>query len=35
MLRALGEREAFLVIQHRARQERRPMRQVAEEILGS
>ena len=29
----LGERDAFLGIQHRARQERRPMRQVAEEIL--
>jgi len=29
----LGEREAFLVIQHRARQERRPMLEVAEEIL--
>ena len=29
----LGEREAFLEIQHRARQERRPMREVAEEIL--
>lgn len=29
----LGEREAFLEIQHRARQERRPMRHVAEEIL--
>ena len=31
----LGEREAFLGIQHQARQERRTMRQVAEEILGS
>ena len=31
----LGEREAFLEIQHRARQERRPMREVAEELLGS
>ena len=30
----LGEREAFLEIQHRARQERRPMREVANEILG-
>ncbi|MFN2243310.1 MAG: ANTAR domain-containing response regulator, partial [Anaerolineae bacterium] len=30
----LGEQEAFLEIQHRARNERRPMRQVAEEILG-
>jgi AmiR/NasT family two-component response regulator len=30
----LGEREAFLEIQHRARRERRSMRQVAEEILG-
>lgn len=31
----LGEREAFLEIQHRARRERRTMRQVAEELLGS
>ena len=31
----LGEREAFLKIQHRTRQERRPMREVAEELLGS
>ena len=31
---SLGEREAFLEIQHRARKERRPMREVAEEILG-
>ena len=30
----LGEQEAFLEIQHRARKERRPMRQVAQEILG-
>ena len=30
----LGEREAFLEIQHRARKERRPMRDVAREILG-
>jgi len=30
----LGEREAFLEIQHRARHERRPMRDVANEILG-
>jgi response regulator NasT len=30
----LSERGAFLAIQHRARQERRSMRQVAEEILG-
>ena len=30
----LGEREAFLQIQHRARHERRPMRDVANEILG-
>ena len=29
-----SEREAFLEIQHRARHERRTMRQVAEEILG-
>jgi response regulator NasT len=29
----LGEREAFLEIQHRARRERRSMRQVATEIL--
>jgi response regulator NasT len=32
---ALTEREAFLEIQHRARRQRRTMRQVAEEILGS
>jgi AmiR/NasT family two-component response regulator len=31
----LGERESFLEIQHRARHARRPMRQVAREILGS
>jgi response regulator NasT len=29
----LGEEEAFLEIQHRARRERRPMREVAEGIL--
>ena len=29
----LSEREAFLEIQHRARRERRVMRQVAEELL--
>jgi AmiR/NasT family two-component response regulator len=31
----LGERGAFLEIQHRARKQRRTMRRVAEEILGS
>ena len=31
----LGERDAFLEIQHRARRERRTMRQIAEELLGS
>jgi AmiR/NasT family two-component response regulator len=31
----LGERASFLEIQHRARQERRTMRQVAEEIISS
>jgi AmiR/NasT family two-component response regulator len=32
--RGLGEREAFLAIQHQARQQRRTMRQVAQDLLG-